>query len=141
MLDLTGLNPFYKILIFTIIIVKVIYLIIVVCTQLAGFGIYFDKSKEKKFVEGKERVENLYFFLMSIMLIFVFYTRHARKLKYIERELFHFFGWVLGYALFTKFMNRRKKLKNQNKNSTDKDETEDLVSEIIEFTIPVDIFK
>ena len=139
MLDLTGLNPFYKLLIFIIIFVKIVYIIIVFCAQLAGFGIYFDKSKEKKFVEGKERVENLYFFLMSIMLIAVFYSRHARTLKYIERELFHFFGWVLAYALFTKFIERRKKLKKQK--STVKNETEDLVSELIEFTIPVDILK
>ena len=96
MLDLTGLNPFYKLLIFIIIFVKIVYIIIVFCAQLAGFGIYFDKSKEKKFVEGKERVENLYFFLMSIMLIAVFYSRHARTLQYIERELFHFF---LGFGV------------------------------------------
>lgn len=139
MLDLTGLNPFYKLLIFIIIFVKIVYIIIVFCAQLAGFGIYFDKSKEKTFVEGKERIENLYFFLMSIMLIAVFYSRHTRTLKYIERELFHFFGWVLAYALFTKFIERRKKLKKQK--STVKNETEDLVSELIEFTIPVDILK
>ena len=139
MLDLEGLNPLYKVLIFSIICVKIIYLIIVVCGQLAGFGILFDKSKEKTFIEGKERIENLYFFFMSIMLIVVFYSRYTRNLKYIERELFHFFGWVLGYALLTKFIERRKKLKKEN--ISKKNEKEDLVNELIDFTIPFEIFK
>ena len=140
MFDLKGLNPLYILLMIIIIIVKMLYIVVVFCGQLSGFGIIFDKSKEKTFIEAKERVENLYFFLMSIMLIWAFNTFTVRDFKYLERELFHFFGWVLAYALFTKFLERRKKLK-KSKSSDSTEEMEGLGSEIIEFLVPVNILK
>lgn len=144
--EFSALPLFYKILIVSIVTVKLGYLGVVTMNLLSNLDVI--KLEDFDTEEYKEKMENLYFFLMSIMIVYIFCVPSSRRLSSIERELLHVFGWVLMYSLFSKFIEKRtRKNKKDSKTSnssdvssknenTNNDTINDIIEELIDFFVP-----
>ena len=102
----------------------------------------FSDSKllSKEFMEkmvNVRRLENLYLFLMAIMVIIVFRDRSKTSIKFtaLERELLYLLGLVLAFKLFFTWFKRFKKVVLQDKSNNNKDTN--VVQESIDVTTDV----
>ena len=98
------------------------------------FSDLFSDEFVKKSDERKERLENLYFFLMGLMLIMIFRERSKLSIKFMkfELELLYLFGLVLSFKLFFTWLKRFRAM-----NKTEKKD-DNIVQESIDVT--TDIF-
>ena len=81
---------------------------------------FFSKEFMEKNDEIQEKLKNLYFFLMAIMLIIIFRNRSKSSIKFmsLELELLYLFGLVLSFKLFFAWLKKlKKKLGRTNDNS------------------------
>lgn len=128
----------YHIFLYFILFVKVLFAISMTL-DLLNFGEFSFLSDEffKKNHERKERLENLYLFLMSIMLIIVFRNRHKSSIKFIhlELELLFLLGLVLCFKLFFTWVRRFKEVIDADDK---KDDNVDIIQDTIDVT--TDIF-
>ena len=125
---------FYTILLYLIIFVKLLYVITILLqlTNLFNYKYFSDKFYENN-DENKEKTENLYIFLMSILIIVIFNNRSKQNYKFsrLELELLFVFGVVLSIKLFVDWLKKfRLNRKQANK-------TQDVLESIFEFIIPV----
>ena len=101
----------------------------------------FSKEFMEKNSERKERLENLYLFLMAIMLIIVFRDRSKTSIKFtaLERELLYLMGLVLAFKLFFTWFKRFKKvvLQDKSSNNTDTNVLQETIDVTTDVFIPV----
>ena len=97
----------------------------------------FSKEFMEKNSERKERLENLYLFLMAIMLIIIFHNRSKTSIKFtgLERELLYLLGLVLAFKLFFTWYKRFKTVVLQDKSSNNTDTN--VLQETIDVTTDV----
>lgn len=123
----------YNSFLYFIIFVKLLYVIttLLQLTQLFNFKFFSDKFYKSN-DENKEKTENLYIFLMSILIIIIFNnrTKYTYKFRRLELELLFVFGVVLSIKLFVDWL---KKYKVSNKKGN---KIQDLLESIIEFIMP-----
>ena len=98
---------FYSFFLYFIIFVKVLFVISLLAqlTENLNEPIFDDEFYELNH-ENKEKIENLYFFLMSILLIYIFKDRTKKSYIFdrIELELLFVFGFVLSFKLFVNWL-------------------------------------
>ena len=125
---------FYTILLYLIIFVKLLYVITILLqlTNLFNYKYFSDKFYENN-DENKEKTENLYIFLMSILIIIIFKNRSKQNYKFsrLELELLFVFGVVLSIKLFVDWLKKFRLNKKQ------ANKTQDVLESIFEFVIPV----
>ena len=123
----------YNSFLYFIIFVKLLYVIttLLQLTKLFNLNLFSDKFYKKN-DENKEKTENLYIFLMSILIIIIFNnrTKYTYKFRRLELELLFVFGVVLSIKLFVDWL---KKYKVSNKKGN---KIQDLLESIIEFIMP-----
>lgn len=123
----------YNSFLYFIIFVKLLYVIstLLQLTKLFNFNFFSDKFYKSN-DENKEKIENLYIFLMSILIIIIFNnrTKYTYKFRRLELELLFVFGVVLSIKLFVDWL---KKYKVSNKKGN---KIQDLLESINEFIIP-----
>ena len=123
----------YTLFQYLIIVVKVLFTLtlIIQLTQYIDLS-YFTESFYEKNSERKEKLENLYIFLMSILLIAIFRNRSkgTYKFSHLELELLLLFGFVLSIKTFVNWL---KQLKDKNVNN----EETNVISYAIEVTADV----
>ena len=123
----------YNSFLYFIIFVKLLYVIttLLQLTKLFNLNLFSDKFYKKN-DENKEKTENLYIFLMSILIIIIFNnrTKYTYKFRRLELELLFVFGVVLSIKLFVDWL---KKYKVSNKKGN---KIQDLLESINEFIIP-----
>ena len=80
-----------------IIVVKVVFIILAVSHLFLKIKGKADSETDKKIVYWKERVEFVFIFLMSLMLIYLFNPRSNRdaKLDFETKILLYLFGFIL----------------------------------------------
>ena len=125
---------YYNILLYFIIFVKISYVISILLqlTNVFNYKYFSDKFYENN-DENKEKIENLYIFLMAILIIIIFNNRSKQNYKFsrLELELLFVFGVVLSIKLFVDWLKKfRLNRKQANK-------TQDVLESIFEFVIPV----
>ena len=88
-------------------------------TNLFNYKYFSDKFYENN-DENKEKTENLYIFLMSILIIVIFNNRSKQNYKFsrLELELLFVFGVVLSIKLFVDWLkkfrlNENKQIKHK----------------------------
>tara|TARA_Y100001970_G_scaffold279398_1_gene386649 strand:+ start:733 stop:1140 length:408 start_codon:yes stop_codon:yes gene_type:complete len=123
----------YLFLLYLIIFVKLCFAL----SLLIQVSSYFDlKFISEEFYEAnehnKERFENLYFFLMSLMLLSLFKNRskHSYKFSKLELELLFLFGIVLFIKMFADWLKKYRETKSSGNKFAD------IADAIIEFVIP-----
>tara|TARA_B100000963_G_scaffold356316_1_gene376200 strand:- start:523 stop:933 length:411 start_codon:yes stop_codon:yes gene_type:complete len=115
---------FYVVFLYSIIVLKVCFAIslCIAITRYANIGIISDSLYDKNH-EIKEKLENLYIFLMSITLIIIFRDRSRIHFKFsnLELELLFLFGIVLFMQTFTNWLKKyteKRKKKNDDISNT-----------------------
>lgn len=124
---------FYTILLYLIIFVKLLYVVsmLLQLTNLFNYKYFSEKFYENN-DENKEKIENLYIFLMSILIIIIFKNRSKQNYKFsrLELELLFVFGVVLSIKLFVDWLKKFRLNKKQ------ANKTQDVLESIFEFVIP-----
>ena len=125
---------YYNILLYFIIFVKISYVISILLqlTNVFNYKYFSDKFYENN-DENKEKIENLYIFLMAILIIIIFNNRSKQNYKFsrLELELLFVFGVVLSIKLFVDWLKKFRLNKKQ------ANKTQDVLESIFEFVIPV----
>ena len=123
----------YTIFQYFIIVVKLLFALtlIIQLTQYINLS-HFTESFYETNSERKEKLENLYIFLMSILLIIIFRNRSkkTRKFSHLELELLLLFGFVLAIKTFVNWL---KQLRDKNINNKETN----VISDAIEVTTDV----
>ena len=80
-----------------VILIKVVFVILAVSHLFLKIKGKADSETDKKIVYWKERVEFVFIFLMSLMLIYLFNPRSNRdaKLDFETKILLYLFGFIL----------------------------------------------
>jgi hypothetical protein len=80
-----------------IILVKVVFIILAVSHLFLKVKGKSDSETDKKILYWKERIEFIFIFLMSLMLIYLFYPRSIKevKLDFETKLLLYLFGFIL----------------------------------------------
>ena len=125
---------YYNILLYFIVFVKISYVISILLqlTNVFNYKYFSDKFYENN-DENKEKIENLYIFLMAILIIIIFNNRSKQNYKFsrLELELLFVFGVVLSIKLFVDWLKKFRLNKKQ------ANKTQDVLESIFEFVIPV----
>ena len=98
---------FYSFFLYFIIFVKLLFIISLLAQLTENLNEpIFDEEFYELNDENKERIENLYFFLMAILLIYIFKDRSRKSYSFsrIELELLFVFGFVLSFKLFVNWL-------------------------------------
>ena len=98
---------FYSLFLYFIIFVKLLFIISLLAQLTENLNEpIFDEEFYELNDENKERIENLYFFLMAILLIYIFKDRSRKSYSFsrIELELLFVFGFVLSFKLFVNWL-------------------------------------
>ena len=98
---------FYSFFLYFIIFVKLIFVISLLAQLTENLNEpIFDEEFYELNHENKEKIENLYFFLMAVLLIYIFKdrTRKSYSFNRIELELLFVFGFVLSFKLFVNWL-------------------------------------
>ena len=124
---------FYNYFLYFIIFVKVLFVIttLLQLTELLNYDFFSDEFYDSN-DENKEKIENLYIFLMSILIIIIFNnrTKYTYKFSRLELELLFVFGIVLSIKLFVDW------LKKFRLNEREGNKLQDILESINEFIIP-----
>jgi uncharacterized membrane protein len=101
---------YYTLFLYLIVLIKISYSfsILLQFTQTIKWKV-FPESFYKQNKENQERIENLYIFLMAVVLIYVFKNRQrSYKFSNLEVELFFVFGIILVIRQATNWYQKNK---------------------------------
>lgn len=133
---------FYTLFLYFILLVKGLFALTMILDMFDfSDSKIFSKEFMEKNGERKERFENLYLFLMAIMLIIIFRDRSRTSIKFtgLERELLYLLGLVLAFKLFFTWYKRFKKVVLQDKSNkhTDTNVIQDTIDVTTDVFIPL----
>ena len=99
---------------------------------------YFSEEFMHKNHERKERLENLYLFLMAVMIVVIFHNRSQKTKKFLplEIELLYLLGLVLAFKLFFTWLKRFKRIALKEKMENEGGNN-DIIKETIDVTVDV----
>jgi hypothetical protein len=87
--------------------VKLVYVLYTTFDFIETYDLFDIEKYVKNIEDNKERLENLYFFLMAVMITSVMmYTKKGYTFTYLEKELIKFFGMVLMFKLTVDFLKK-----------------------------------
>ncbi len=107
----------YVYLMYFIIFVKIIYVLYTTFDFIESYELFDIDDYIPNIDYNKERLENLYFFLMGVMILLIMNNSNkGYKFTYLEKELVRFFAMVLIFKLTVDFL---KKYEENEKNIFD----------------------
>ncbi len=103
----------YVYFMYFIIFVKIIYLIYTIFDFIDVYDLFYIDDYIPNIYYNKERLENLYFFLMAIIILLIMNNSNkVYNFTYLEKELIRVFAMVLIFKIVVDFL---KKYEENNK--------------------------
>tara|TARA_Y100000589_G_scaffold38083_1_gene31856 strand:- start:189 stop:593 length:405 start_codon:yes stop_codon:yes gene_type:complete len=131
---------FYSFFLYFIIFVKLIFVISLLAQLTENLNEpIFDEEFYELNHENKEKIENLYFFLMAVLLIYIFKdrTRKSYSFNRIELELLFVFGFVLSFKLFVNWLKGFMDKHDEDDDHEDEDNTLNIVDNVADASVEI----